>query len=178
MKHPQEISELPAPPLEIPQVTIQWTIPREWLEFITSRGLSIFPLLEYHVTGAGSKMGNLTVCERFSSSFPRMRLEHEKQVRDALAGETLRVEAFLRLESWRVIKEAAALAGVPPETLIHISAARLINGADQDKAVYAAWRRETSERRAKEKPGPGKVVTGPWETESPRLKKSKITTHS
>lgn len=162
MKHPQEIAELPAPPLEIPQVTIQCTIPREWFEFVNSRGLCIFRRLECQVTGDAGKMGNLTVCERFSSSFARLRLEHEKQVRDAMAGETLRVEAVLRLGSWRVIKEAAARAGVPPETLILTIAARLINGADEDEAARAAWRQETSERRAKEKPVPGKVVSGPW----------------
>ena len=164
MNHPQEIEELPAPPIEIPQVTIRWTSPRDWFDFVKSRSLSIFHRVEYHVTGGVAKMGNLTVCERFPSSFTRLRLKHEDHVREAMTGETLRVEVIMRLEVWRVIKEAAECAGVTAEALIHVFAAQLINGADEDMAVSAAWRKETSKRRANEKPVPGKVLLGPWKS--------------
>ncbi len=165
MNHPQEIEELPAPPLEIPQVTIRWNLPRGWFDFINARSACIIYEIEKRVSSSFGRFGMLPVDERFAETFTRRQRVHTEEISRASDGEMIRVESVVRGEVWRAIQEAAASVNVPPQSLMLVLVASWMSNADEGKKAHEAWRKETSRKRAAKTPVLGKVVTGPWESE-------------
>ena len=152
----------PAPPLQIPQVEVQWTIPRAWMEFINANGVNVANAIDDFVTGWSGRISGFRIRDEFYEQFQRLAIEHGNQVAEAMQGETDYLRTILNRELWGLVVEAASNLGDSPQSVMLVILARNLKFHDELSTAGSALAAKTATSRAAKTPPLHKIMAGPW----------------